>query len=122
MLSLSVLLLIDRMLQEGALTRRQIAERAGVSRGTVGAIARDRQRMLENARRLEADDGDTLASSVRCPKCGFRVHMPCLVCRTREYRAQQKCLRKTGGAGAAASRRQRAVKRGRGRPRRVRVA
>jgi DNA-binding XRE family transcriptional regulator len=122
MLARSVVEAIDRLLKEGKLSNRQIAEEVGVSRTSVNAIARGWRGLFGRGRDPESDACDTIEPSVRCPKCGFQVHLPCLVCRTREYREQQKYMKKLGGEAAARRGRRRSVNRGRGQPRRARVA
>lgn len=121
MLARSVVETIDRLLKEGKLSNRQIAQQVGASRTSVDAIARGGRGLFGHGRDPESDECDTIEPSLRCPKCGFQVHLPCLVCRTREYREQQKCMKKLGGEAARSGRR-RSVNPGRGRPRRARVA
>jgi transcriptional regulator with XRE-family HTH domain len=72
---------VRRLLGEGHLSQRQIANRIGVSRGTVNAIALGRRAMVSTRKRQEINgfrppDG----LHVRCPGCGGRVQMPCLAC------------------------------------------
>lgn len=122
MLARSVVETIDRMLKEGKLSNRRIAEQVGVSRTTVDAIARGGRGLFGHGRDPDSDECDMIEPSVRCPQCGFRVHLPCLVCRTREYREQQKCMKKLGREAASRRGRRRLVNRGCGRPRRARVA
>ncbi len=80
---------IRRLLREGRLSQRKIASRIGVSRGTVNAIALGK-RLCHADDRPAADDGFTPPTGppVRCPGCGARVRMPCLLCyiRTRAGR------------------------------------
>ena len=72
---------IQRMLREGRLSQRKIAARIGVSRGTVNAIAMGK-RLCRRDDRPAADHGFTPPAGppVRCPGCGGRVQMPCLLC------------------------------------------
>ena len=91
MLALSTVLEIDRLLQQGTLSQRQIAARLGVSRGTVGAIASGRRGLVGTE--PPAHGALTAASRARperCLRCGHRVRMPCLVCSTRHYQTVQK--------------------------------
>ncbi len=81
---------IDALVRTGILSNRRIAMRLGVSRGVVNAIAK-------GERRLHGAEPDTallpLGASrpaVRCPYCGYRVYMPCLVCRTREHQRSKR--------------------------------
>jgi Helix-turn-helix domain len=92
MLPLSVVEEIDRLLKEGELSQRRIAERLKVSRGTVSAIASG-QRGLHGRTPADETKGETPAlPAERCPKCGFLVYKPCLVCRTRVYRQGRRVL------------------------------
>jgi hypothetical protein len=82
---------VDRLLQDGQLSHREIAAQLGVSRGTVNAVANGSRRHYGN----EPHAGDirlsTAASSaVRCPRCGYRVYAPCLICRTRDHKHRQQ--------------------------------
>lgn len=80
---------VRRMLREGRLSQRKIAFQIGVSRGTVNAIALGK-RLCHRDDRPAADRGFTPPTGplVRCPGCGGRVQMPCLLCyiRTRAGR------------------------------------
>ena len=81
---------IHRLLGEGHLSQRGIALRIGVSRGTVNAIARGK-RICDPARRPRDEEGFTPPRGlpVRCPGCGGRVQMPCLLCYMRLRRGRQ---------------------------------
>lgn len=81
---------IDALVRAGTLSNRKIAMRLGVSRGVVNAIA-------SGKRQLHGGDSDAALlplgatrPAVRCPYCGYRVYMPCLVCRTREHKRSQR--------------------------------
>ncbi len=79
---------VQRLLGEGQLSQRKIAKVVGVSRATVGAIARGKHTDRE-ARQLqrEQEREDAYLPSgplERCPGCGSMVYMPCLLCRVRE--------------------------------------
>lgn len=92
MLALSLVIEVDRLLKVGELSQRQIAARLGVSRGIVSAIANGQRALYGRTNEADqASDAPTLPAE-RCPKCGFLVHMPCLVCRTREYRQGRRVL------------------------------
>jgi len=78
---------IRGMLLEGKLSQRRIAERAGVSRGTVSAIALGKRPDREDRR--QAVPGDFVPPSGplrRCPGCGGMVQMPCLLCHVRRLK------------------------------------
>ncbi len=84
---------IRRMLREGCLSQRKIALRIGVSRGTVNAIAQGK-RAHDSACRERDEDGFTPPTGlpIRCPGCGGKVQMPCLLCHVRATYGK-----KTGG-------------------------
>lgn len=91
MLSLSVVEEIDRLLKEGELSQRKIAARLGVSRGTVSAIASGHRGLY--GKEPDSHNDDPLhhdSPPERCPRCGFFVYMPCLVCRARAYRRRRR--------------------------------
>jgi hypothetical protein len=92
MLSTTLVHEIDRLLQEGELSHRKIAARLSVSRGTIAAIASGRRGLYG---REPDDDGRSRASTApaaRCPECGFRVYMPCLICEARQLRADRRAV------------------------------
>lgn len=94
MLSLSLVEQIVDLLNEGELSQRRIAERVGVSRGTVASIASGRRGLF--GRDPESDDDRSLANLTppeRCPKCGYLIYAPCRVCRAREFQENRKLLR-----------------------------
>jgi hypothetical protein len=72
------------MLAEGELSQRKIAQRTGVSRGTVGAIALEKRPDYEDRRQTVRGDFPPLSGAPqRCPACGGMVQMPCLACHVR---------------------------------------
>jgi hypothetical protein len=89
MLSTAAIDEVRRMLREGRLSQRGIASKTGVSRGTVNAIALGK-RLDRPARKITSDDGFLPPSGlpVRCPGCGGKVQMPCLLCYVRSLRRQ----------------------------------
>jgi len=92
MLSTTLILEIDRLLKEKQLSHRRIAQRLRVSRSTVSAIASGR-RGLHGRNLLDSRKARTQRSlPLRCPGCGHRVYMPCLVCRTRRVRYMHTAL------------------------------
>ncbi len=92
MLALSVVEEIVRLLKEGQHSQRKIARRLGVSRGTVSALANGQRALFGRAPEAEAAERGPQLPPERCPQCGFFVHLPCLVCRTREYRHGRRVL------------------------------
>lgn len=85
MLQKEKVLEVKRLLDDGDLSRRAIAEQTGVSRGSVNAIANG-ERGLHGA---EPDDlieipfRSTVAE--RCRGCGGLVYMPCVLCQARVH-------------------------------------
>jgi hypothetical protein len=85
---------VRRMLQEGRSSQRQIAERLGISRGTVNAIACGRRRAAVDLHRGGEADAFIPPTGLptRCPSCGGLAQMPCLAC---YIRATQQARQKT---------------------------
>ena len=74
---------VRRLLAERKHSQRSIARLAGVSRGSVGAIASGKCRdHTESREEWEEPAGPP----ERCPECGGKVYMPCQLCRLREIR------------------------------------
>lgn len=85
---------IDRLLKQGELSHRKIAARLGVSRGTVSAIAAGRRGLYGKDTPDENSHAHSPSSPpTRCPRCGYRIHPPCLICEARHH----KNGRKNGG-------------------------
>lgn len=104
MLASAVIEEIHRMLREGRLSQRGIAQQIGVSRGTVNAIAQGKRR--DGPRKHPACEKDFMPPSglpVRCPGCGAKVQMPCLLCYIRSQakrRRPAERIRDTNAAGS----------------------
>ncbi len=79
---------IRRLLAVGGLSQRKIAERMGVCRGTVHAIASGRRPDYEPLPRTD-DDEESAGPAARCPGCGGMVYLPCRLCRMRRTLAQK---------------------------------
>jgi hypothetical protein len=82
---------IRSLLAEGGLSQRKIAQRMGVNRGTVNAIARGKRPEYPSAR--QAPNGDSTPPSgrpVRCLGCGGLCQMPCLVCHLRAIKQRRR--------------------------------
>jgi hypothetical protein len=93
MLATALIQEIDRLLKQGQLSHREIATLVGVSRGTVNAIANGRRGLHGK----DVQDGDVRASApasppLRCPRCGYRIYSPCLVCRARDHKHRHRQL------------------------------
>lgn len=84
---------IRRMLTEGKLSQRTIARCAGVSRGTVNAIALGNRPERPVRGRDAPDFGPPSGPFVRCPSCGGKVQMPCLLCRVRAMQSRRRTSR-----------------------------
>jgi transcriptional regulator with XRE-family HTH domain len=96
MIATDVVREIRRMLAEGSLSQRAIAERMGVSRGTVCAIAQGTRgdyppRFIRKDMRLIRPAG----RPARCSGCGALVQMPCLACYIRQWQRRQTMARET---------------------------
>ena len=74
---------IHQLLREGRLSQRSIARQAGVSRGTVNAIALGKRPDPLPQCRPEGDFVPPSGSVRRCGSCGGLVQMPCLLCYVR---------------------------------------
>jgi hypothetical protein len=81
MIAATVIEEIQRMLEKRQYSQRGIAQRLGVSRGTVNAVARGRRPMY-SPRRRPSENGFRPPGGMprRCPGCGGMVQMPCLLC------------------------------------------
>jgi hypothetical protein len=77
--------LVQQLLSENKFSQRRIAGLAGVSRGSVSAIASGRRPNYVE-RPPAPDDEDWMPSGpiTRCPKCGGRVFAPCRLCHVRD--------------------------------------
>jgi transcriptional regulator with XRE-family HTH domain len=84
---------IDRLLQDRQLSQRQIAALLGVSRSTVSAIASGRRDLYGKEPHQTHVLRVPATPPARCPHCGYRVYMPCIICRTREREQRQRYLR-----------------------------
>lgn len=87
MLALEKVLEVKRLLDEGNLSRRAIADQTGTSRGSVNAIANGERGLFGRRPDDDPDDGLPRLSTVaeRCPGCGGWVFMPCVLCEARLY-------------------------------------
>jgi hypothetical protein len=80
-----------RCLLNQELSQQAIADKLGVSRTTVNAIASGRRGLfgreeLGSRRRPRLGRVDPGVEAIRCPGCGGLVYAPCLLCRSRNYR------------------------------------
>jgi hypothetical protein len=82
---------IHDLLAAGTLSQRKIAQRLGVSRGTVNAIALGRRPVRLITYDRDDDDFPSPAGPPRrCPTCGGMVLMPCLLCQLRGHSRSMK--------------------------------
>jgi hypothetical protein len=77
-----------------ALSQREVARRMGIARATVRKIAAGCWRDHALRRRISVEDVRQPVGIVgRCPACGLRVRMPCLVCLARSARMTDRRAR-----------------------------
>lgn len=94
MIAPSVVRQIQRLLAEGSHGHRKIARMTGVSRGTVGAIARGERRDYHTSDGNGGKEVDEPPGPAqRCPNCGGMVYMPCRLCRVRTLLANGRVAR-----------------------------
>lgn len=89
MISQGVVDQILRLLAEGRLSQRKISRALGVSRGTIGAIAKGHRPRPRTTDERWGDTYRPLGPPTRCPGCGGLVYMPCLLCRVRNLKAAE---------------------------------
>ncbi|MBI3838414.1 MAG: hypothetical protein HY288_10840 [Planctomycetia bacterium] len=80
----------QRLLAEGKLSHRKIAQATGISRATVGAIASGRRPDYEARQRARASANEPLGPLGRCPGCGGLVYMPCRLCGARKAKEHEQ--------------------------------
>ncbi|MCC6491954.1 MAG: hypothetical protein IT424_02915 [Pirellulales bacterium] len=100
MLPQAIVMEVQRLLQEQQLSHRAIANKLGISRGTVGNIAHGRRGL--NGRQPAQGTAIGLEPGAiprRCRGCGGLVYEPCLLCRARAYRSRRADLRRLRGGG-----------------------
>lgn len=101
MLALGKVKEVERLLAEGKLSQRKIAQAVGVSRATVSGIASGKRPDYEARTHDRAEEEfEPLGPIERCPSCGGRVYMPCRLCRVRKLKAQKQAQQRELGAGA----------------------
>lgn len=91
MIAAVVVAKIRGLLAEGTLSQRTIARQLGVSRGTVGVIARGKR--PNYADRVDRASVAVVAPAdppQRCPGCGGMVWMPCRLCRIRAAKQNRR--------------------------------
>src|SRR4051794_4325082 len=93
MLPIALVNEIDAQVRKGTLSRRKIAAHLGVSRAVVNAIANGDRGLYGQNPLVKYSPLAPTSKPTRCPGCGYRVYLPCLVCRTREHHRRQIILR-----------------------------
>ncbi|MFO0790590.1 MAG: hypothetical protein U0805_14135 [Pirellulales bacterium] len=83
---------IARLLREGELSHRSIAAQLQISRSIVDRIARGNRGLYGRDLPTKYSPLTPTTPATRCPRCGYRVYLPCLVCRTREHVSRQRIL------------------------------
>ncbi len=105
MLPLTVVLEIRRLLSESELSQRAIAARMGVARDTVRAVASGRRslepRTADQNRTPRRYYSKPVIVPQRCAGCGGLVHIPCRLCRIREYQRRNELIRRLRLAAAS---------------------
>jgi len=84
MIAPAIILEVRRLLAETKLSQRKIAQLAGLSRGSVGAIASGRRPDYEGLPRDEDEIDEPAGPPARCPGCGGMVYLPCRLCCVRQ--------------------------------------
>lgn len=81
---------------EGKLSRRAIAKKLGISRGSMSSIARGDLKPHPPREPRQADDTSALDTGPieRCPTCGGRVYAPCRLCAVRDWKAKAQTDRR----------------------------
>jgi hypothetical protein len=82
---------VARLLHDGELSHRQIAARLGMSRGTVNDIASGRRSLFGREKNIDSRSAP-MTPPTRCPHCGYRVYLPCHICRIRSHKTRQQLL------------------------------
>ena len=85
-----------RLLAEGKLSQRRIAQAIGISRATLSGIASGKRPDYEALRRARGQEEEPLGPVERCPSCGGKVHMPCRLCRVRAIQDQERAMLRKG--------------------------
>ena len=88
MLAPSIVDEVRRLLFEEKMSRRKIARKTGISRGTIGLIASGKRPDYDRLRAARRDDPlEPNGPPARCPQCGGMVYLPCRLCHARNLAA-----------------------------------
>ena len=69
---------VERLLKDPRNTQRKISKITGVSRGMISLIANGQRKTYEA--KQESHEFASSDVTVKCPTCGHRVKLPCLLC------------------------------------------
>ena len=83
MIATAIVAEVESLLCEADLTYRNIAERTGISHGSVSLIARGRRPSHLLYRGGDDDLSAPCGPKARCPSCGAMIYLPCRSCRLR---------------------------------------
>ncbi|PQO45452.1 helix-turn-helix domain-containing protein [Blastopirellula marina] len=74
-----------RRLHSAGHTQRDIVQTTGISRTTIHRVLTDNHLVKHRKSATDAEEGDSISyfdgPIERCPRCGRKVHMPCMPCR-----------------------------------------
>jgi len=90
MIAPAIILEVRRLLAETKLSQRKIAQLAGISRGSVGAIASGRRPDYEGLPRDEDEIDEPAGPPARCGGCGGMVYLPCRLCRVQQAHGRKR--------------------------------
>ena len=90
MLAFAIVKEIRRLLAEGNLSQRKIAQKLGVSRNSVSQIFHGKQRCVQSRATLSFAPLEPTGPAQRCGTCGGMVYMPCWLCHIRTLSAQER--------------------------------
>jgi hypothetical protein len=113
MISTSLAQEIDRLLTASELSRRQIALRVGVGRSTVDAIANRRRGLKGKDQTTHRPLHMPTSLPERCPQCGYRVYLPCLICAARIWQEESRSRKLVFSNGLMEARQRKPGRRGR---------
>jgi hypothetical protein len=97
MLPVALITEIDRLLRAGELSQRKIAAHLGVSRGVVSAISHGRRGLHGKETDPTRIPLHHARAPSRCPNCGYRVQLPCLICKARSRQRSHQLLQVLAG-------------------------
>jgi len=82
---------IIQLLNEGKFSQREIADKMAVCQTTVSDVASGKRGLFGRTRHMR-QFSPTIPNVLpeRCRGCGGMVYKPCLLCKARRYRRQEK--------------------------------